>query len=150
MLMDRTGIGGGQHVTMHTARRTFITNLADFGVPIESIKKLAGHSKITTTSKYMQLSTGMVQRELERAFCKDCTKITHIDIHRQVIKVSPTGKPLVAGGEILRCINCSFYKGYRCRLFHKKKNADDWCESFVERLDGEPGANLGKKKKKAA
>lgn len=139
-ILDTAGIGGGQRVTMHTARRSCLTGLADFGVPIQTIQKIAGHSRITTTSKYIQLSTGMVQRDLEIAFAKDGEhKIVHIDIKRQVLKIK-SGKKLVINGEVLRCRNCSFYYAggrkdniYKCTLFNKKKTCDDWCESFCER-----------------
>ena len=141
-LMERTGIGGRQHVTMHTARRSFITALTDFGVPIETAQKLAGHSKITTTTKYLQLSTATTLRHIENAFCEGNTsKILHVDIDRPVLRVSVTGHRLVIGGEVLRCRNCSFFKRYKCNLFKKRRSADDWCDSFSERIEGEPTGN---------
>lgn len=148
LLMDKTDIGGGQHITMHTARRSFITNLTDFGVPISSIQKLAGHQKITTTQRYCILSTGTIQRDLEKAFGKESSKIVHVDLKREVIRISATGKKLVVGSEIMRCGNCSFYGRYKCNLFKKKRNVDDWCDSFSERLEGEPCVKRGKWKKK--
>ncbi len=137
-MLEKANIGGGQRITMHTARRSFITSLADFGVPITTIQKLAGHSRITTTSKYLQLSTGMIQADLERAFSKHTGKIMHVDIpQREVIRITPTGRKLVIGGEFLRCKNCSFYANYKCTLFKKSRTNEDWCDSFSERLDGE-------------
>lgn len=133
-LMDKANIGGGQRITMHTARRSFITALSDFGVPLATTQKLAGHSRISTTSKYLQLSTGMILRDIELAFSEKTSKILHVDIRRQVLRVSVTGHRLIIGGELLRCKNCSFYKRYRCRLFKKKRTNNDWCDSFSERL----------------
>lgn len=137
-IIDKSNIGGGQRITMHTARRSFITGLIDFGVPIATAQKLAGHARITTTSKYLQLSTGTILRDVEQAFSKAPTKILHVDLKRKVLRVSPTGHRLVIGGELLRCKNCSFYQRYNCKLFHKKRTNDDWCDSFSERLNSEP------------
>ena len=137
-IMDKAGIGGGQRITMHTARRTFITALSDFGVPLATTQKLAGHSRISTTTKYLQLSTGMILRDIETAFSGKTSKVTHVDVRRKVLRVSVTGHRLIIGGEVLRCKNCSFYRDHKCRLFHKCRTCDDWCDSFSERLDGEP------------
>jgi len=47
-----------QFVSMHTSRRTFCTNLALRGVPVEVISKLAGHSNsILTSSTYIVVDT---------------------------------------------------------------------------------------------
>lgn len=47
-----------QFVTMHTSRRTFCSNLALRGVPVEVIAKLAGHSNsILTSSTYIVVDT---------------------------------------------------------------------------------------------
>ena len=113
---------------------TVITALSDFGVPLATTQKLAGHSRISTTSKYLQLSTGMILRDIELAFSEKTSKILHVDIRRQVLRISVTGHRLIIGGELLRCKNCSFYKRYRCRLFKKKRTNNDWCDSFSERL----------------
>ena len=137
-IMELSGLGGGQHVTMHTARRSCLTALADFGVPIQTIRRIAGHSRIDTTAKYVQISTGMIQKDLESAFASTSVRTVHVDLTRNVLRVTPMGRRLVVGGEVLRCSNCSFFKDYVCRLFHGKRNVDDWCESFSERLPGEP------------
>ena len=64
-------IGGTQHITVHTARRSCVTGLADFGVNIYTIQRIAGHKRLTTTAKYIQLSTATIQRDLEAAFPKE-------------------------------------------------------------------------------
>lgn len=137
-IMNKVNIGGGQRITFHTARRSFITGLSDFGVPLATTQKLVGHARITTTSKYLQLSTGMLLRDLENAFSEKTSKIIHIDLQRNVLRVPVSGHKLVIGGEVVRCKNCSFFKKSKCRLFKKRRNGDEWCDSFSERLDGEP------------
>ena len=140
-LIDKIRVGNGQRITMHTARRSFITALADFGVPIATIQKLAGHARITTTSKYLQLSVGMIKKDIDKSFCGGTDyKIIHIETpKREILRKSLTGKDLVIGSEFLKCRNCSFCEEYYCHLFHKDKNIDnDWCDSFSERLNGEP------------
>ena len=42
-----------EFVTMHTARRTFCTILAQKDVPVEVIRTLAGHSTTTMTDRYV-------------------------------------------------------------------------------------------------
>ena len=124
-LMDKANIGGGQRITMHTARRSFITAISDFGVPLATTQKLADHSRISTTSKYLQLSTGMILRDIEQAFSERTSKITHIDLKRPLLRVSVTGHRLIIDGEVLRCKNCSFFRKHRCRLFKKKRTNED-------------------------
>lgn len=47
-----------QFVTLHTARRSFCSNLALRGVPIETIAKLAGHTQSQITSRtYVVINT---------------------------------------------------------------------------------------------
>lgn len=145
-VIQKAGIGGGQRITMHTARRSFVTCLADFGVPIATIQKLVGHSRIGTTQKYCILSTGTIQRDLENVFNEGKGhKTIHIEVERKILRVTPTGHKLFVGSEVMRCRNCSFfYAGgkkdnkYKCTLFNKKKSCDDWCESFSEKIPGEP------------
>ena len=64
-------IGGSQRITVHTARRSCVTGLADFGVNIYTIQKVAGHARLTTTQKYIQLSTATIEADLRKAFPKD-------------------------------------------------------------------------------
>lgn len=70
-LFDICKIGGNQHITVHTARRSCITGLADFGVNVYVIQKVVGHARITTTQKYIQLSTATIEADLRKAFPKD-------------------------------------------------------------------------------
>lgn len=65
-----TGIGGTQHITCHTARRSCITGLADFGVNVYTIQRIVGHRRITTTQKYIVLSTAAIEQDIRKAFAK--------------------------------------------------------------------------------
>lgn len=41
-----------EYIGFHVARRSFVSNLIDLGVPITSVNKLAGHSDISMTQRY--------------------------------------------------------------------------------------------------
>lgn len=43
---------GTVDVTIHDPRRTFVTRLLRCGVRVDTVKRLAGHSSLTTTLKY--------------------------------------------------------------------------------------------------
>lgn len=70
-MLSISHIGGSQQITVHTARRSCVTALADFGVNIYTIQRIAGHARITTTQKYIQLSTATIEADLRKAFPKD-------------------------------------------------------------------------------
>lgn len=70
-LIAESKIGGGQHITVHTARRSCITGLADFGVNVYTIQKVVGHSRLSTTQKYLVLSTASLELDLRKAFPRD-------------------------------------------------------------------------------
>lgn len=59
----KSGIDNKFH--FHCLRHTLLTNLANFGTPINSLKKLAGHSNIKTTELYLHSNL-----EQERAYLK--------------------------------------------------------------------------------
>lgn len=129
-----TGIGGAQHITIHTARRSCITALADFGANIYTIQKLVGHKRPTTTEKYMQLSTASLENELQRIFVRDVMKDKH-----EVIYTRSNGQRLYADSEFLKCKNCMFFAGggrhrsYRCRKVKSQVRSYDWCRQFKEK-----------------
>jgi site-specific recombinase XerD len=54
-----------KHLTFHLARHTFDTLLLMNGVPIETIKKLLGHTKITTTMIYAHVVNAKVGLDRE-------------------------------------------------------------------------------------
>ena len=70
-LLSICKVGGSQHITIHTARRSCITGLADFGVNVYTIQRVAGHARLSTTQKYIQLSTASIEADLRKAFPKD-------------------------------------------------------------------------------
>ena len=70
-MLSISKIGGSQQITVHTARRSCVTALADFGVNIYTIQRIAGHARISTTQKYIQLSTATIEADLRKAFPKD-------------------------------------------------------------------------------
>ena len=130
-----TGIGGSQHITIHTARRSCITALADFGANIYTIQKLVGHQRPTTTAKYMQLSTASVENELQRIFIRDVMKDKH-----EVICVRSNGQKLYADSDYLKCKNCAHCKKYKnnklhCTLMRSYTHTYDWCRRFTEKND---------------
>jgi len=54
-----------KHLTFHLARHTVATLLLMNGVPIETIKKLLGHTKITTTMIYAHVVNAKVSMDME-------------------------------------------------------------------------------------
>lgn len=47
----------GKRITTHQLRHSFCTDLLNNGADLESIRKLARHKKLTTTQKYLNVST---------------------------------------------------------------------------------------------
>lgn len=60
---ERAGL---RNVGAHMLRRSFATHLHDHGASLEVIQKLLGHTYITTTARYTQLSTGRLAKTFER------------------------------------------------------------------------------------
>ena len=50
--------------TPHTMRHTTATHMLEAGVPIMAIKNFLGHSSISTTERYAELSQGTVNRHI--------------------------------------------------------------------------------------
>lgn len=60
----RAGIEGA---SSHSARRTFITNMASKGVSVRVLMSLAGHKNISTTQAYIDVNDDMKRKAVELA-----------------------------------------------------------------------------------
>jgi site-specific recombinase XerD len=52
--------------TFHTSRHTFATLLINRGIPITTIQKMLGHTKLATTQIYSEVSTETIENDLIR------------------------------------------------------------------------------------
>ncbi|MDX1471989.1 MAG: site-specific integrase, partial [Flavobacteriaceae bacterium] len=60
------GAGIGKTVTFHSARHTFATTVTlSNGVPIETVSKLLGHTKLSTTQIYARVLEEKIGQEME-------------------------------------------------------------------------------------
>ena len=59
-------VGIKKNLTFHMARHTFATNITlSNGVPIETVSKLLGHSKIATTQIYARVLEHKVSNDMD-------------------------------------------------------------------------------------
>lgn len=66
VLAERANID--KHVTFHTARHTFATTITlAYGVPIEAVSRMLGHTDIKTTQIYAKVLEALVCSEMRRA-----------------------------------------------------------------------------------
>lgn len=66
MLRDIEKRTGVEHVHPHKFRRTFATNMARRGMPIQEIAHLMGHEKIETTMQYIMLNREDVKHDYRK------------------------------------------------------------------------------------
>lgn len=58
-------LAGIKKITFHQLRHTFCSRLADAGIPLPVIQKLAGHASITMTSRYTHPADELKQSAVE-------------------------------------------------------------------------------------
>mgnify|MGYP002402303513 CR=1 FL=1 len=62
----RTALGLPKHFVLHSLRHTFLTQLGEAGVEAFTIMRIAGHSTITVSQKYVHYSTEAMERLFHR------------------------------------------------------------------------------------
>lgn len=72
-------IGISRHVTMHCARHSFAVLAINKGMPIESLSRILGHTKISTTQIYaritlQKLDKDMIELEKQLYLINNCKK----------------------------------------------------------------------------
>jgi len=53
-----------KHLTYHMSRHTFATTFLSLGIPIESVSKMLGHTKIQTTQIYARITNNKIANEM--------------------------------------------------------------------------------------
>lgn len=56
--------------TFHMARHTFATILLEDGVPVTTVQKLLGHTKISTTMIYSEINENTIQNDIKKSLKK--------------------------------------------------------------------------------
>lgn len=57
-------------ITFHTLRHTFVSYMLSIGVPLTTIQKMVGHTKMDMTLNYTHLTNKMIEKDTEKAFKK--------------------------------------------------------------------------------
>lgn len=52
-----------ERVTFHTSRHTFASLLLQGGMPVTTVQKMLGHTKVTTTQIYAEVSEDTITHE---------------------------------------------------------------------------------------
>lgn len=55
-----------KHITFHIARHSFATLFLSENVPLESVSKMMGHKKLTTTLIYAKITNKKISQDLDR------------------------------------------------------------------------------------
>jgi site-specific recombinase XerD len=67
-VMRKIGIPESRRISFHTCRHSFASLLLAKGVPITTIQKCLGHSKIDQSLNYSHMTTSVVRDDIEKAF----------------------------------------------------------------------------------
>lgn len=59
-----------RHITFHCGRHTAATLLLQQSVPMTTIQKILGHTKLSTTQIYAKVNNGVIDNDVKRAFKK--------------------------------------------------------------------------------
>ena len=60
--------GTERHITFHCARHTAATLLLQQSVPMTTVQKILGHTKLTTTQIYAKVNDGVIDNDVKKAF----------------------------------------------------------------------------------
>ena len=63
-----------QRLSYHVARHTFGTMSLSVGIPIESIAKMIGHTSISSTQIYVQVTDNKISEDMDRLIAKQSAK----------------------------------------------------------------------------
>lgn len=55
-----------KHITAHSLRHTFLTLALQSGADLATVKALAGHASVATTSRYLHTSEELMEKAIER------------------------------------------------------------------------------------
>lgn len=55
-----------KNLTVHLARHTFATQAIEYGMPIDIIAKILGHSNTNMTRHYAKISEANISREMQK------------------------------------------------------------------------------------
>lgn len=78
----RTALGLPKDFVLHSLRHTFLTRLGEAGVNAFTIMRIAGHSSVTVSQKYVHPSTEAMERAFER-----------LETLNAVVEPEKTGEP---------------------------------------------------------
>ena len=76
-----------KHITFHLARHTFATTVAlSNGMPIETVSKILGHKKLSTTQIYAKVVERKLSDDMEMLQQKINAQVNEEDAQREVFK----------------------------------------------------------------
>ena len=61
-------------VTFHTSRHTFASLLLEEGVPVTTVQRMLGHTKVATTQIYAEVTERTIEKDVRRLASKPHTR----------------------------------------------------------------------------